>query len=144
MALIPISPSIQSLVCPVSNPNIRLTVPFVTGVSLVLLSTFTLLHCYCTLGRHFTYHLTIRDQHELVTSGLYNYVRHIIFDSWIMHSKCTSTHIREHFDDCWHTSVARNQEKLANIMCLREPICAVYDHYVVGMGIRSLCEEGAG
>jgi hypothetical protein len=85
--LIPISPSIQSLVCPAPNPNIQLTVPFVAGVSFVLLSTFTLLHCYRTLGRHFTYHLTIRDQHELVTSGLYNYVCHIIFGSWNMHSK---------------------------------------------------------
>jgi protein-S-isoprenylcysteine O-methyltransferase Ste14 len=69
------------------NPNIQLTVPFVVGVSLLLLSTTTLLHCYRTLGRHFTYYLTIRDQHELVTSGLYNYVRHKLFSTRIMHFK---------------------------------------------------------
>jgi protein-S-isoprenylcysteine O-methyltransferase Ste14 len=28
------------------------------------------------LGRHFTYHLTIRDEHELITSDIYSYVRH--------------------------------------------------------------------
>jgi len=74
--LIYIAPPIQSLICPAPDPRIRITVLFVIGVVLVLLSTFILLHCYRVLGRHFTYHLTIRDQHELIMSGLYNYVRH--------------------------------------------------------------------
>jgi protein-S-isoprenylcysteine O-methyltransferase Ste14 len=62
--------------CPAPDPDIRLTVPFVAGVVLVILSTFILLHCYRVLGRHFTYHLTIRDKHELITTQLYSYVRH--------------------------------------------------------------------
>jgi len=74
--LIPFAPSITPLLCPASNPDIRLTFPFVVGVILVTLSTFILLLCYNVLGRHFTYYLTIRDKHELVTSQLYSYVRH--------------------------------------------------------------------
>ncbi|KAI0034104.1 hypothetical protein K488DRAFT_46227 [Vararia minispora EC-137] len=32
--------------------------------------------CYKTLGRMFTYEITLREGHQLVTSGPYNYVRH--------------------------------------------------------------------
>lgn len=74
--LMPIAPSIQKLICPAIDPDIKLTLPFVAGIILVLLSTWVLLHCYSVLGRHFTYHLTICDQHELITCKLYSYVRH--------------------------------------------------------------------
>jgi protein-S-isoprenylcysteine O-methyltransferase Ste14 len=74
--LVPITPSIVALMCPAPNPDIRLTEAFIASVILVLLSTFILLRCYHVLGRHFTYHLTIRDQHELIASGPYSVVRH--------------------------------------------------------------------
>jgi len=75
-AILPIQPSFMTLICPASDPNIRLTVPFITSVILVISSTFILLLCYRVLGRHFTYHLTIRDNHQLIVSGPYSIVRH--------------------------------------------------------------------
>jgi protein-S-isoprenylcysteine O-methyltransferase Ste14 len=33
-------------------------------------------YCYKTLGRMFTYEITLRDGHQLVTTGPYGYVRH--------------------------------------------------------------------
>lgn len=40
--------------------------------------------CYRTLGRLFTYEVTIRDGHRLVTGGPYAYVRHPSYTTYII------------------------------------------------------------
>ncbi|KIJ66846.1 hypothetical protein HYDPIDRAFT_186460 [Hydnomerulius pinastri MD-312] len=40
--------------------------------------------CYITLGRFFTFHLTIRKAHTLITTGPYAYVRHPSYTGFLM------------------------------------------------------------
>ena len=56
-----------------------------TGVELTLQSTIRMviisggllrLHCYRTLGRFFTFDVSIHEGHQLVTTGSYSIVRH--------------------------------------------------------------------
>ncbi|EIN13072.1 hypothetical protein PUNSTDRAFT_131296 [Punctularia strigosozonata HHB-11173 SS5] len=42
------------------------------------------LHCYRALGRHFTFQLGIHKDHELITSGPYNIVRHPSYTAALM------------------------------------------------------------
>ncbi|THH09142.1 hypothetical protein EW146_g8772 [Bondarzewia mesenterica] len=52
------------------------TLLFLVGWAALVLSGALRLWCYLTLGRMFTYEVTIREGHELVTRGPYAYVRH--------------------------------------------------------------------
>ncbi|KAF8074176.1 hypothetical protein FPV67DRAFT_791548 [Lyophyllum atratum] len=58
------------------TPNLRITFPFLVGWSLALLGALLRQHCYRTLGRQFTFELSIRRDHHLVTQGPDAYVRH--------------------------------------------------------------------
>ncbi|KAI9064923.1 hypothetical protein FKP32DRAFT_1568917 [Trametes sanguinea] len=49
---------------------------FLLGTALLYGGAILRKTCYRTLGRHFTFQLTILKQHELVTSGPYAVVRH--------------------------------------------------------------------
>jgi len=49
---------------------------FVIGVLLALTGGAVRIACYRELGRYFTFELTIRNNHELVTTGPYAIVRH--------------------------------------------------------------------
>lgn len=55
------------------------TVPspaLVAGSFLSVIGSAIRIHCYSTLGRFFTFELSIRQDHKLVTSGPYAIVRH--------------------------------------------------------------------
>lgn len=52
------------------------TTVFVFGIALTLSSGLIRDACYRTLGRFFTFEITIRPEHQLITSGPYAYVRH--------------------------------------------------------------------
>ncbi|EGN93899.1 hypothetical protein SERLA73DRAFT_144924 [Serpula lacrymans var. lacrymans S7.3] len=56
--------------------QIRLSRIFLASWLLTSLGGLVRLECYRLLGRLFTYELTIRPNHELVTTGLYSIVRH--------------------------------------------------------------------
>ncbi|KAI0781759.1 hypothetical protein C8Q75DRAFT_728556 [Abortiporus biennis] len=58
------------------SSNIHLTPLFVLGVLFVLLGATIRVICFQTLGRFFTFELTIMKSHKLITSGPYNIVRH--------------------------------------------------------------------
>ncbi|KAF8840677.1 hypothetical protein BDN67DRAFT_903130 [Paxillus ammoniavirescens] len=53
-----------------------LTPTFLVGSVLSILSCCLRIHCYRALGRMFTYELSIRKDHKLITSGVYAIVRH--------------------------------------------------------------------
>ncbi|TFY77564.1 hypothetical protein EWM64_g6444 [Hericium alpestre] len=49
---------------------------FLVGIAFQVIGAFIRLSCYRALGQLFTFELTIRDQHKLVTHGPYSIVRH--------------------------------------------------------------------
>ncbi|KIJ07789.1 hypothetical protein PAXINDRAFT_173248 [Paxillus involutus ATCC 200175] len=53
-----------------------LTPMFFAGSILSIIGSFLRIHCYNTLGRMFTYELSIRKDHKLITTGVYAIVRH--------------------------------------------------------------------
>jgi len=56
--------------------NIHVTPLFIVGSASVIIGGLMRLSCYRTLGRLFTYELSILKDHRLVTTGLYGIVRH--------------------------------------------------------------------
>lgn len=46
------------------------------GISIMVIGVVLRISAIASLGRMFTYNVTIRDGHELVTSGLYRHIRH--------------------------------------------------------------------
>ncbi|KII92133.1 hypothetical protein PLICRDRAFT_50560 [Plicaturopsis crispa FD-325 SS-3] len=56
--------------------HIRITSFFVVGCLLIVSGIFVRLQAYRALGKHFTFELSIRQDHKLVTSGPYGFVRH--------------------------------------------------------------------
>ncbi|ETW79785.1 hypothetical protein HETIRDRAFT_477394 [Heterobasidion irregulare TC 32-1] len=56
--------------------NLSLSAQSLVGMGLVCLGGAIRLACYRELGRLFTYELTLRKEHKLVTSGPYSIVRH--------------------------------------------------------------------
>ncbi|KAF9004769.1 hypothetical protein BDQ17DRAFT_1240851 [Cyathus striatus] len=65
-----------SMVCPSPRGDVRLTNLCISGAILVATATCIRLDCYKALGNLFTFDLTVDPQHKLVTSRLYQYVRH--------------------------------------------------------------------
>ncbi|KAG8215485.1 hypothetical protein J3R82DRAFT_9116 [Butyriboletus roseoflavus] len=53
-----------------------LTPTFLAGTLLSLTGALLRAHCFHTLGPHFTFELSIRPSHALVTKGVYSIVRH--------------------------------------------------------------------
>ncbi|KAI6161106.1 hypothetical protein EDD17DRAFT_1875087 [Pisolithus thermaeus] len=53
-----------------------LTPMFFIGGCIIIAGSLLRLACYKALGRFFTYELSIRNQHKLITSGPYAFVRH--------------------------------------------------------------------
>lgn len=62
---------------PSSTPSeIRLTWPFILAWICTMFGTYIRRSCYQALGRMFTFELSLRKNHQLVTSGPYSVVRH--------------------------------------------------------------------
>ncbi|KAG1804645.1 uncharacterized protein BJ212DRAFT_1449690 [Suillus subaureus] len=56
--------------------DVSITSPFLCGTALIVLGGFIRWWCFRTLGRFFTFKLSVRKGHQLVTSGPYRVVRH--------------------------------------------------------------------
>jgi protein-S-isoprenylcysteine O-methyltransferase Ste14 len=50
----------------------------------IVFGTFVRLTCYKTLGESFTYEITVRKNHKLITRGLYSWVRHPSYSGLIV------------------------------------------------------------
>ncbi|KAI0768777.1 hypothetical protein BD413DRAFT_561340 [Trametes elegans] len=61
---------------PAAVANLQLNAPFLAGFALLVSGAALRAYCYKTMGRHFTFQLTILKEHKLVTSGPYSVVRH--------------------------------------------------------------------
>lgn len=59
--------------------------PFVVIGTLVFLCGIWMIHrAHKDLGRSFSYTLEIREQHELITNGIYRYIRHPIYAAFLL------------------------------------------------------------
>jgi len=56
--------------------KLQVTPVFVVGSLLSCFAGLLRLACYRTLGRHFTFELSVRKEHKLITAGPYSIVRH--------------------------------------------------------------------
>ncbi|OCH91649.1 hypothetical protein OBBRIDRAFT_803183 [Obba rivulosa] len=56
--------------------RVRITGTFLLGWVFIVAGGLTRVTCYRTLGRHFTFHLSVRKDHKLITRGPYSVVRH--------------------------------------------------------------------
>jgi len=57
-------------------PNLNLTSQFLLGTIIATLFGHLRVECFRTLGRHFTFEISLRRGHELITYGPYSVVRH--------------------------------------------------------------------
>ncbi len=58
------------------SPNISLTPASAIGALLGMAGGLIRLSCHRSLGRLFTWEMSVRDDHQLITSGPYSVVRH--------------------------------------------------------------------
>ncbi|KAI0925913.1 hypothetical protein AcW1_008221 [Taiwanofungus camphoratus] len=66
--------------------KINISSTFLFGWTLAVFGCFIRIACYHALGRLFTYELTVRKNHQLVTSGPYSIVRHPSYTGLIIGS----------------------------------------------------------
>ncbi|KAI0720592.1 hypothetical protein C8T65DRAFT_633661 [Cerioporus squamosus] len=64
--------------------GVRITSPFLLGTLLCAVGGVMRIFCYRALGRHFTFELSLRKDHKLVTDGPYSIVRHPSYTALIM------------------------------------------------------------
>jgi protein-S-isoprenylcysteine O-methyltransferase Ste14 len=74
----PLSQSILSNIVfiPGGAENVGVTTLWLAGCLLVISGSLIRLTCYQALGKNFTWQLTVKQDHVLVTDGLYSIVRH--------------------------------------------------------------------
>jgi protein-S-isoprenylcysteine O-methyltransferase Ste14 len=82
-----------------SVDTIRPTYLFFLGTFIVALGGYIRYSCFRALGRLFTFEMTIRDEHTLITDGPYSIVRHPSYTGALL----TLIGII-----CWHSSPVRN------------------------------------
>ncbi|KAJ7433799.1 hypothetical protein FB451DRAFT_1419395 [Mycena latifolia] len=61
---------------PISISVPRLSLALLVGTSLIVVGASIRLRCFRELGRHFTFAMSVRDHHALITTGPYAVVRH--------------------------------------------------------------------
>ncbi|KAI0372375.1 ICMT-domain-containing protein [Pilatotrama ljubarskyi] len=61
---------------PSAAQRLTFSLPFLLGLLALLSGAALRKWCYRTLGRHFTFQLSVLREHKLVTSGPYGFVRH--------------------------------------------------------------------
>ncbi|EIW78764.1 hypothetical protein CONPUDRAFT_145096 [Coniophora puteana RWD-64-598 SS2] len=65
-------------------PNLHLTSQFLLGAVIATLFGHLRVECFRTLGRHFTFEMSLRRKHELITHGPYSVVRHPSYTTGII------------------------------------------------------------
>ncbi|KAG1763174.1 hypothetical protein EDD22DRAFT_777427 [Suillus occidentalis] len=68
----------------IESRTVPITRPFILGTALVATAGYLRWSCFRTLGRFFTFELTTRKGHQLVTNGPYSIVRHPSYSAAIM------------------------------------------------------------
>ncbi|KZT05792.1 uncharacterized protein LAESUDRAFT_726745 [Laetiporus sulphureus 93-53] len=98
---------VLSHLCPSPAPRLEtlasLSPAFLFGVSMIMLGSLLRMRCYTALGAQFTYLVTVKPRHSLVTSGPYKYVRHPSYAGlWLLFlgTYCAFRTPSEYIDQC--------------------------------------------
>ena len=75
---------LEALLFEGSGRGIRITRARLLGIVLVVLGASLRIWCYRTLGKHFTFVLSMKKDQELVTTGPYSVVRHPSYTGGVM------------------------------------------------------------
>ncbi|OCH86629.1 hypothetical protein OBBRIDRAFT_796998 [Obba rivulosa] len=80
--------NISSVICPAEGGPLRIALSniFFIGWGLAVSGAALRGWCFRELGRHFTFHLSLRDNHKLVTSGPYALVRHPAYSGHVAYT----------------------------------------------------------
>ena len=81
----------------------RITPGFVFCMSTIVAAALTRVACYRLLSHMFTFQLSIKKDHRLVTSGPYTFVRHPSYTAVIVH-KLASLWIQLGYGSWWYES----------------------------------------
>ncbi|KAF8894854.1 hypothetical protein BD779DRAFT_1669303 [Infundibulicybe gibba] len=97
----PNSPAIMAAFCPYPSSTLgalgELSPSFILGAAFMILACMLRAWCFTTLGRLFTYLITVVPDHVLVTSGPYAYVRHPSYTGVVlMLASAAFTHLFSH------------------------------------------------
>ncbi|TFK32484.1 hypothetical protein BDQ12DRAFT_692430 [Crucibulum laeve] len=92
------SPIVVDSICPHPTSSLetlnQLSGYFLVGITITILASLIRAWCYATLGRLFTYKVTVLPNHNLVTSGPYAYVRHPSYTgALLLHSGAAITYL---------------------------------------------------
>ncbi|KAG1787278.1 Isoprenylcysteine carboxyl methyltransferase family-domain-containing protein [Suillus plorans] len=63
-----------------------ITPAFLAGSIAIVVGGALRLYCMATLGKLWSFHLSVRKEHKLVTSGPYSVVRHPSYTGWVLQS----------------------------------------------------------
>jgi len=63
----------------VRDPQITLSAPFITGITLIAIGLTIALVAVFTLRRSYSSSLVIREDHQLIRHGIYRHVRHPVY-----------------------------------------------------------------
>ncbi|EMD37989.1 hypothetical protein CERSUDRAFT_104628 [Gelatoporia subvermispora B] len=83
----PLAQRVLSILVPAVAPtatHIRITSTFLLGCILMCAGGFTRIACHRELGQYFTWELSLRNNHKLVTTGPYAVVRHPSYTGLLM------------------------------------------------------------
>ncbi|KAL0954896.1 hypothetical protein HGRIS_003829 [Hohenbuehelia grisea] len=74
-------PAILQTICPRAAHSdvtslLKMSPIFLAGLSLTILGAQLRLSCFRTMGKQFTFEVTLRHSHKLITAGPYGYARH--------------------------------------------------------------------
>lgn len=76
--------ALRILMCGNQVTTLHLTPLSITGSLLVVAGAGLRLKCYHTLREYFTFEMTVRPDHQLITHGPYGYVRHPSYTGMVM------------------------------------------------------------
>ncbi|EIW83280.1 hypothetical protein CONPUDRAFT_164250 [Coniophora puteana RWD-64-598 SS2] len=76
--------TVSALVRGSTLPSLQPDAVFTTGALLAIAGSQLRLLCFRVLGRHFTFELSVRKDHSLITLGPYSVVRHPSYAGWLI------------------------------------------------------------
>ncbi|EPS92769.1 hypothetical protein FOMPIDRAFT_47998 [Fomitopsis schrenkii] len=93
--------------------------------------------CYRTLGKSFTFELTVHDEQKLVTEGPYRYVRHPSYTCYILSTICVA--LMPLMRGSWLHESGVLREPWARVPWMIGVLLAA--HSVVGLTMRTIAED---
>ena len=96
--------------------EVHISPAFCLGVVLVLGATWLRRTCFSMMGSQFTFQMSIKKQHRLVTNGPYAVVRHPSYTALLMLT--IGLTLCEFSDGMWWSCAGIHQTVLGKILCL--------------------------